>query len=294
MKKKILAILAAATVFQTLDAGVPIKTNSIGTEDISIMSFYIGRYDKNATENRWEDRLPGIVSMVNDENPAVLGVQFIDMKQRDDMDALLTQYGSFGAGVHDGKKKGPQNTIYYRKDLLRLEKSGTFWYSDTPDVPKTRFECAKQNCCATWGIFQIIGSGREFILLNTCLDNASEQNRGLQGRMILEKLDEYGKGLPAIVTGNFHALQAGTFGKDMNNPSVVLSTRMIDGRRMSLSTSLEKSINNYGKKKGKVMDFIFYTPQLEGILFKTITAEYEGVKYLSSHNPIRDVLRFRK
>lgn len=282
-------ILASAALAH---AGFPVRTNSMGTEDISVMSFNTGKYEKDASEHKWSDRLPGIISMINDENPLVIGFQSMVSVQRRDMDTALPSYSGIGAGVHDGKDKGPQNAIYYRNDLLRLEKSGTFWFSDTPDKPKTKFECAQQHCCATWAVFSIVSSGRRFIILNTYLDHKSAKARGLQAQMILEKLDEYGKGLPAIVMGSFNELQAGTFGKDMTNPSVVLSTKMIDGRRMSLSTSNAKSINNYGSKKGSVKDFIFYTPEFEGLLFKTITAEYEGVKYLSNHNPIRDVVRF--
>lgn len=294
MKKILFCAICAFAAASSLYAGVPVKSNSEGTEDISIMSFYVGRYDKDATENRWEDRLPGIVAMIMDEQPAVMGLQALDYNQREDLDAKLTDYACFGAGVHDGMKKGPQNTVYYRKDVLELLGSGTFWFSATPDKPKTKFDCAQQNCCASWGVFRLKESGRKFILLNTSLDYKSAECRGLQARMILEKLDEYGKGLPAIVTGNFNEVQAGTFGKDMNNPSVVLSTKMIDGRRLSLSTSNEKTVNNYGKKKGKVTDFIFYSPALEGLRYKVLTGKYEGVQYLSAHNPVRNVLRFLK
>lgn len=273
-------------------AGEIYKFGSAGPADLSVMSFNVGKNDKNATENRWEDRFPGIIAMIGEEGPAVLGLQSVTAAQRKQLEDILGQYSSVGAGVLDGRDKGPQNAIFYRTDLLDLNDSGTFWYSDTPDKPKTRLDGTEYNCCATWAVFTLRSNGRKFIALNTYLDFKYPEIRGLQARMILDKLEEYGKGLPAIVMGGLNELQAGTFGKDMNNPSVVLSKKMIDSRRLSLSTSSEKSINNYGKKKGKVKDFIFYSPQFEGLCFKTITKEYEGVKYLSNHNPIRSSLRF--
>ena len=274
-------------------AASPVKVNSKGTEDICVMSFDIHRYDKSETEFKWEDRLQAVVKMVEDECPAVIGLQECMANQKDDLDLFLKDYDSFGFGVLDGKFKGPMNAVYYRKDCLKLVDNGCFWYSDTPYEPKTKFDCAAHNACATWAIFSLKTSGRKFIFIDTKLDKA-EEARGLQAKMILEMMDEYGKGLPAIVVGNFNDKEAGTFGTDMNNPSVVLNTRMIDGRRMSLCTSTVKSANFYGKKKNGNRDYIYYTPDLEGILFKTINKEYAGVKYISDHYPVRNVIRFRK
>ena len=274
-------------------AGTPVKTNVHGTVDISVMSFDIDRYDKAETEHKWEDRVHAVVAMIEDECPAVIGMQECMSNQKDDLDLLLQGYDSFGAGILDGKLKGPMNAVYYRKDCLDLVDYGYFWYSDTPDEPRTKFESAEHTCGASWAVFSIRKTGRKFFFLNTALDIVAEV-RGMQARMILEMMDEYGKGLPCIVVGDFHYKEAGTFGTDMNNPSVVLNTRMVDGRRMSLCTSSVKSANFYGKKKNGNRDYIFYTPDLEGILFKTINKEYAGVKYMSDHYPVRNVIRFRK
>lgn len=293
MKKTLLILALAMVSGGSAFAISPIKANIQGTQDISVMSFDIDRYDKAASENKWEDRLQAVVDMVNDECPAVIGLQECAANQKDDLDLLLRDYDSFGAGILDGYLKGPMNAIYYRKDCLKLEDSGHFWYSECPYEPRSKFDSAEHTCGASWAIFTIISSGRKFFFLNTALDIVAEV-RGMQARMILEMMDEYGKGLPCIVVGDFHDKEAGTFGTDMNNPSVVLNTRMVDGRRMSLCTSLVKSANFYGKKKNGNRDFIYYTPDLEGILFKTIDKEYAGVKYMSDHYPVRNVIRFSK
>lgn len=294
MKRTILFLCILMMSGSVASAVAPVKSNRLGTEDISVMSFEIDKPARDREENRWEDRLRAVVEMVNDETPAVLALQECMAEQKEDLDRLLPDYVSFGWGVHDGRLGGPMNAVYYRRDCLKLERSGCFWYSETPDRPKTRFACAQQNCCATWAVFTLVSSGRRFFLVNTLLDYKSEEARALQGRMILEKIDEYGKGLPAVVVGDFHAKSGGTFGKDMTNPTVILATRMIDARRMSLCTSNEPSVNFYGRKKAATTDFIFYTPDLEGLMFRTVTARYADVEYMSDHYPVRSVLRFRK
>ena len=294
MKKLFTIFLSAFLGLFSLEAGVPVKTNLISTEDISVLSLNVGKLYKDATENKWEDRVQGIIGMMLEEEPLVAGFQTMLASQREELSTVLVKYSAIGAGALNGADKGPQNAIFYRNDLLELENSGTFWFSNTPSKPKTKFDCAEQICCATWAVFRLGGSGRRFIILNTSLDSKSEDARKLQAEMILEKLDEYGKGLPAVVMGDFNAGQAGTFGKDMKNPSVVLNSRLIDSRRMSFCSSSEKSQHYYGKKKAQMSDYIFYSPEFEGILFKTLTKPYEGVRFLSDHYPIRNYIRFRK
>jgi hypothetical protein len=43
------------------------------------------------------------------------------------------------------------NPVIYDSAVLTLEASGTFWYSDTPDVPNSKWGCSAFPRIATWG-----------------------------------------------------------------------------------------------------------------------------------------------
>ncbi|MGM9788661.1 MAG: S1/P1 nuclease [Candidatus Cryptobacteroides sp.] len=262
--------------------------------ELEVMSFNINKSDPKATENKWEDRMYAVQAMLKEQNPAILGTQECRWEQKEDLEHLLgKEWGSIGVGMYDGKKDGPTNSIFYRKDRVEVLRSGAFWYSDTPDVPKSRYPEASQNCYATWAVFKDLTCGKEFILVNTHLDYKSEDCRALQAKLILEKLDELGRGLPAIVMGDFNAKPCGTFASNPKNPGSVLCSRLKDGRRLSISSDLVKSYNSYGKKDPVILDYIFYSEEFEGIHFKTIKKKYEKVKYISDHYPIRQTLIFK-
>ncbi|MBP5539660.1 MAG: hypothetical protein J6X69_07580 [Bacteroidales bacterium] len=298
MKNKISILLLAALMgpcalwgAEPAVTGQPVKKNSVGTEDFTIISLELGSYNK---EHRWEDKVPGIAEMVKVEAPAVVGFQSASTAKVEDLDMVLDGYDSFGDATDDGETKGRINAIYWRKDCLKLVKSGTFWLGESPDMPGSIFDGASQACTATWGIFTIKSSGRKFFFLHTSLDVNSEKVRPLQAKLILSKMAEYAPGLPCIVAGDYRSFQAGLFGKDMNNPCVVMVQSMIDARRLALSGDEGKTVNHFGAKGGNVKDFVFYTDNLECLVYDILTNEYAGIKYLAIHNPIKCILRFRK
>ena len=43
------------------------------------------------------------------------------------------------------------NPIFYDEAALTLDASGTFWYSDTPAMPQTKWDCSAFPRIATWG-----------------------------------------------------------------------------------------------------------------------------------------------
>lgn len=45
----------------------------------------------------------------------------------------------------------PRPAIFYDPTVLTLDASGTFWYSDTPGVPQTKWDCSAFPRIATWG-----------------------------------------------------------------------------------------------------------------------------------------------
>lgn len=262
--------------------------------ELDVMSFNINKSNDKATENKWEDRMFAVQAMLKEQMPAILGTQECRWEQKEDLEQLLgKEWGSYGVGMYDGKEDGPTNSIFYRKDKVELLRSGAFWYSDTPDVPKSRFPEASQNCYAIWAVFKDKSCGREFIVVNTHLDYKSEDCRARQAKLILEKLEELGRGLPAIVMGDFNAKPCGTFASNPKNPGSVLCSKLKDGRRLSISSDLVKSYNSYGKKDPVILDYIFYSEEFEGIHFKTIKKKYEKVKYISDHYPVRETLRFK-
>jgi len=72
-----------------------------------------------------------------------------------------------GAGRDDGKTKGEYSAILYRRERFEVEQGGTFWLSDTPEVPGS----------ITWGnACTRICTWARFVERKTGRDNANVEN----------------------------------------------------------------------------------------------------------------------
>ena len=99
--------------------------------------------------------------MFADQQPTVLGVQEARLDQKTYMDENCAGYKSVGVGRTDGQNAGEFMAIYYLADAVKLEKWGTFWLSDTPDVPSVGWDASTYRT-ATWALFTHYKSGRKF------------------------------------------------------------------------------------------------------------------------------------
>ena len=134
--------------------------------------------------------------------PDLFGAQEAKPEWVEFLDRELVGYGRIGISrSKDGK--GEYTPIYYKKDKFDLIDSGTFWLSNTPDVPGSRFEGANNDRIATWGLFEIKATGKRVLLLNTHLDTKSEEIRTLELELIFEFLKDYDD-YPIYMTGDFN------------------------------------------------------------------------------------------
>ena len=107
-----------------------------GLEDnqLKVMSFNVRYSSGDDGANSWDNRKKAVPAMFADQQPTVLGVQEARLDQKTYMDENCAGYKSVGVGRTDGQNAGEFMAIYYLADAVKLEKWGTFWLSDTPDV----------------------------------------------------------------------------------------------------------------------------------------------------------------
>jgi len=93
------------------------------------------------------------------------------------------------------------NPIFYDKSVLTLDASGTFWYSDTPTVPQSKWACSAFPRIATWGRFTVASTGQRLCFINTHFDHESDEARMKAAEMLVAQLPTVTLGLPTVVTG---------------------------------------------------------------------------------------------
>ena len=237
--------------------------------------------------NSWDNRADACLEMLQTRKPDLVGFQETQFKGQWSFfrDSLAAEYGSVGIGRDNGVDKGETSGFLYRSSVLTLLDSGTFWVSETPDVPSKSFD-EKYNRSVTWGLFRLNRSGRRFYYFNTHLGLTwKSQKEGVE--MIIGKMREINPdGLPLIFSGDLNMTP--------DSPAFdPLRAIMADSREVAPKTDHLPTYNAWGNKdKERIIDFIWITPDIKCLEYHTDMASYGGHDLISDHYPISATIAF--
>jgi endonuclease/exonuclease/phosphatase family metal-dependent hydrolase len=170
---------------------------------ITVLSFNI-RYDNPGDgENRWELRKEAVAMQIHEVDPDILCLQEALRHQLNDLHELVPGYEEVGVGRDDGVEAGEYCAILIRDGFRSIAESGTFWLSDTPDVPGSTSWGNNITRIATWAELED-SAGHVFTVYNTHLDHESQQSREFSADLLRRMIIHSGAG-PFIIAGDFNA-----------------------------------------------------------------------------------------
>ena len=118
--------------------------------------------------------------------------------------AGLPDYAYVGVGRNDGKTEGEFSAVFYKKEKFALLDAGSFWLSETPDVPGVKgWDAACVRICS-YARLQETDAGRQFVHFNTHLDHRGVVAMQKGAELVAEKAEEICPDLPAFFTGDFN------------------------------------------------------------------------------------------
>jgi len=172
------------------------------------MTFNI-RYGKAADgENSWQFRKDLVVETIRNFSPDIFGLQEALDFQIEYLRSELPGYAWVGVGREDGKKKGEFSPIFYRRDLFILLLWGTFWLSETPQIPGSKSWDSALPRIVTWAQLGLKdGSGQLLYLFNTHFDHVGSTARLNSSRLLRRWIDFVGPQRKIIVCGDFNAVK---------------------------------------------------------------------------------------
>lgn len=246
---------------------------------VNAMSFNIRYGSARDGGNHWNKRKDLVFDVLLRHAPDVIGVQEALRFQLDEIGARFPEYGEVGVG-RDGGTKGEYSAILYNTNRFTVAESGTFWLSDTPDVPSKHWGNACVRIC-TWARLVDIESKQAFYLFNTHLDHRSQPSREKGVRLIMEKIRQRKHRDPFVLMGDFNA--------DENNPSVkcLKEMKLVDTFRVLYPDAAEVGTFNAfkGQATGGKIDFIFTVSDIRVVKASIIRDNREG-RYPSDHFPV--------
>ena len=275
-------ILCAAVLLSSMTFEAAAKKSS--QDEVKVISYNIRVINSKDGENEWKYRAAASPAMIKDYAPDIFGLQEAMPGHLEYLNKALPKYASVGVGREDGVSKGEHMSIYYNTKTIRLEKWGTYWLSETPDIPSKGWDAACKRT-ATWALLTVKSTGKQFYYVNTHLDHrgAVAQQKGLD--LIVSRIAEMNpEGLPMILTGDFNV--------ETDSPVLAeLNTRMLDARKTAEKTDFRATFNGWGSR-AIVIDFIYYSGFSSCPEYETIVRQYEEVPYISDHYPIMARLIF--
>lgn len=182
-------------------------TTTAATSPLTVMSFNV-RYGKaNDGANHWDKRKELCASRVTHFNPDILGLQEALTFQNDFILATNPGYTALGVAREDGKQSGEFCTLLLRTTRFTVVDSGTFWLSETPDVPGSKSWDSSLPRIATWARVKDKHAGdRPLLVINTHFDHKGNVARKEAAKVIRRFITNSAKGAAVIVTGDFNSV----------------------------------------------------------------------------------------
>jgi endonuclease/exonuclease/phosphatase family metal-dependent hydrolase len=194
-----LAVTVALATFATSPRPLP------GQEPIRAVSFNIRYGTANDGEHRWERRREAVFQTIRSHAAHVLGIQEALRFQLDEIDAAVPGYRVIGVGRDDGREAGEFAAILVDTARFEVPEEGTFWLSDTPEVPGSMHWGNRITRIMSWARLVDRSSGDTLHVLNAHWDHESQASREKSAEALLAALGPPARAGAAIVLGDFNA-----------------------------------------------------------------------------------------
>ena len=285
-------IACTAIVFAAAALGA---ANSLGADEVlRVMTFNIRYGSAGDGENAWDDRKELLLATIRKFDPDLLGTQEVLAMQADFLVENLKDYTLVGVGRDDGKRRGEFSAVLFKSKRFEPLKSGTFWLSETPQVPGSKSWDSSLPRIATWvKLRDRQAGGREICFLNTHWDHRGNQARLESGKLIRRWLNENTRGMPVIMTGDLNVTEThdgfrALLAIEGNDP------RLSDVYRVMHPEPAPEEATSHrfsGRRRGRRIDFILASPEWTGTE-ATIDHTNRDGRYPSDHYPVNAVLRY--
>lgn len=271
--KNVLSFLLAAIVL--------LPVSCARKDTVRVMSFNI-RYGKaNDGENSWDNRKTAVIAMLDAVKPDIVGMQEVLPFQQDYVVEQCHRFEAYGIGRNDGVE-GERMTVLYNKEVLALEEYGTWWLSETPDVPSKGWDASLPRT-ATWVLMKDLRCGKEFYLVDTHLDHRGVEARKNGLALVMEMIKEMNPDIPLVLMGDFNV--------EPGDPCLDDVERLMNNaRKVAKKSDATFSFNGYQPEPQKEIDYIYFNGFKGALDFRVVTESYDNKPFISDHYPIVSTL----
>lgn len=254
---------------------------SIHAQPLKVMTYNIRYHNHGDGVNAWHNRKEKVADLIKKYNPDVFAVQEALHGQMQDLSKMLNEYTYVGVGRDDGKEKGEYAAIFYKKNKLKVIQSGSFWLSETPDIPGSMGWDAACTRMATWAKFEDVNTQQTFLVLTSHFDHIGKQARLQSIRQIRTWLTLHNDvNHPALLCGDFNFEPTEEPYPAFLNGQENWKDARPRGNTQGTFCGFEK-----GRMECVTIDYVFYTKEWNVGKY-TVIQDNDGHYYPSDHLPV--------
>lgn len=244
-----------------------------------IMSFNIRC--ANVGTDSWEDRIDIVSQTMLDSEADSIGVQEATPEWMETLkETVGEKYAYVGVGRDDGDNEGEYSAVFYLKDKYTVIDSGTFWLSETPDVPSRGWDAACNRVC-TWVHLENIETGEQYVHMNTHFDHVGIAARKNSVDMIIARAKQF-TDIPVVFTADMNVKEGSDNYNQFVNSDYFADTKFLAPDSMSYCTYHDTKPQLH---KGDVIDYVMVNDGFNALSYKVVTEGIDG-RFVSDHYPI--------
>lgn len=315
MKKKVLSYMLMIVLMVPVFADMRVQRVSAeaNADRLKIMSFNVLTSENQPIELAHDGKSRGqmLMSLIDEKQPDSMGLNEVTQAWMDYIANGITtyefrdeaQYAIAGSKAEDGATKlvsgySEYSPILYRSDRYAIEKTGGYWFSNTPDVSTSKYTDildAQNNVLykgmskprvLSYAVFKYKGTDEvAYIHINSHFDHqASDYIQKLCAIQVTKTADELASiyGVPVVLTGDINSTeQSEAYRYFADGENGYLNAKYVTDDYSTLPSSAGFG-ENYNVNEKTVIDHIFISAGNIGVY------KHDMIKnpYLSDHSAV--------
>ncbi len=256
-------------------------------QPINVLTYNIRLNTPNDGENAWPNRQENVKALIKFHDIDILGVQEALPEQFDFLSAM-PDFEAFGVGRDDGKRKGEFSALFFNKQRFVKRDGGTFWLSETPEIPSKGWDAALNRIC-TWLRLYDKQNKKEFLVFNTHYDHKGVQARIQSALLVKQKIQQIAPKLPVVFMGDLNVTPE-------TEAVATIKSFLQDSKDITEEPPYGPSGTfndfNYNSPLKKRIDYVFVNNAFKVIKYAVVT-DSKDQRFFSDHLPVFVKISFK-
>ena len=177
--------------------------------------------------------------------------------------------------------------ILYKEDKFNLIDSGTFWLSQTPEVPSIYGPTVDCNRTCTWALLEDKVTGFRYVHMNCHLDWMDMSVNKIQVEMIREQIERFeAMGYPVFAGGDYNCDEGTGSYYAMLESDVIADSKKVAAVANDIATYPSYGEYDVYDPSQRPIDYFFVTKDKMTVKEYRVVDEKPDGQYISDHFPV--------